>query len=505
MVQKIITAVTVFIIVFLGAVYFFGSRATENTIKDIIAEQKILEGKISAADINASWNGSVYLNDVKWTSDTASYSADIESVELKFNIFDAILHGASENSITEITLHKPHFSFAFDDDYSRAPIGDVLKEKLQLPAAAHYSGILSVIDGQSDIKLAGREYALTKINGELNFRKDTLKTGNFNGMYADALISCNFKTDADHSELIFTGSGLSAESLFSTADKNTALKITDGKMDLSANFSFGKSEEQLSLQGQLNNIAGSIFSMPVNKISGSFHGDLSELTVTKLDMYVAEQPVSAAGKIILPETFAEQPQYDIEFNSGHFALSALSSGINVTDGVTVKGRLSGNMYNPVLEGNFGIAVLDFAPLKIKEMHGSFLYFANQLNIANAVGHVEDGLVKADGKLDLESGSFKFDLLAENISAGLLTENEVKGKSSFEAVVMGSNEPESAVALGRFAIIDGKYKKIPFSKITGTARYDKSGYRFSDTELHTFMGSIPLDLFILDNGKLRFSD
>lgn len=501
MIKKVVAGITIFLIVFLSVLYFFGSRSIENLTRELLEQQSIVQGKVTAEKIHASWNGKVNLVNVTWNDAKSKTSANIPSAELGINIFDAILNGITEASVSEITLYEPEF-FYEEKQAEKLNLQGNLDNSLKILTRQQFNGTGAIVDGKMTLKIAEQEHVLEHINASINLKDDTAQSGNAIAKYNGADLVLDLQTAADTSKIIFRGSNIPFSSLVAAADKQ-GFYLDSGSLNLNVNIAKFGSKEDVSVDGSFNEAGGSLYHLPLSKTTGAFHGDLNSISLTSMQLLLAEQPVNLHGNLDFLHQPTEKIKCDLNFNSGQFALNAVSAGINITEGVTVQGKLTGDIDNPILEGNFGIKTLDFAPLKIDDLHGSFLYFADKLNIANAVGNVGDGIIKADGELILKDGQFKFNLAAENIAADVLTANEVSGICALDAMVLGRNEPDSAVALGNFTIEDGKYKKIPFSKITGLVQYSNAGYRFSDISLHTFLGKIPLDAIVLNDGKVRF--
>lgn len=502
MIRKIAVGITIFLIVFLGVLYFFGSRSIENLTRELLAQQNIVPGKVTAEKIEASWTGKVNLINVKWIDGQNKASASVPSAELGINIFDAILNGITEASVSDIVLREPEF-FYQDQQMKKINVKNDLDNSLTVLKKQQFKGTAAIVNGKMTLTIAEQKHLFENINASINLKDDSMQTGNLVAGYDGAELVLDLQSEAgDKSKIVFRGTNIPCSSLLAEADKKD-FYLDKGSFNLNISIDKNAVKEDVSVDGSFNKAGGSLYHLPLSEITGAFHGDLSSISLTSMQMLLAGQPVNLHGKLDFAGQPAEKIRCEINFNSGAFALNAVSAGINITDGITVQGKLSGDINNPILEGNFGIKVLDFAPLKIDDLHGSFLYFADKLNIANAVGSVGDGLVKADGEIILQDGKFKFNLAAENISAEILTGNEVSGICGLEAVVLGGNEPDSAVALGSFAIEDGKYKNIPFSKITGLVQYNDMGYRFSDIRLHTFLGKLPLDAIVLNDGKVRF--
>lgn len=496
MVRKGIIAGAVFLIAFFIVLYIFGSRSIAALSKDILARQTLLKGAVSAQQIDADWSGKVHLTDVVWKDEHGYILLKAPEVQLSMNFFKAVFEGGTEAVIRKISLQEPEFFYdiAAGGGLTEA---DFLRDKINTADDKKVTGLLKIDNGIVHISAGKEKFELQDVNAAFDIKDSKLMSGDASAVYKEAELSW----DADTAGYMLKVRNVPAGDLLKTVNCSKNTVISQGLVDVEIH----KDQGQLTVNGLVKDAAGMLFDLPVTSLNGAFHGNNDTLTVTKMALLLAGQPINVSGSILLPNASQSKAEYKLQFNSGTFGLNVLSAGIDITDGVTVQGKITGSFANPVLEGNFGVKSLDFSPLLINELHGSFLYFADKLNIANAVGQVESGAVKADGEIILKNGEFKFNLLAENIPAGLLTDNQISGNITFDATVIGANEKQSAVSLGDFAITEGKYKGVPFSKITGVVHHNKAGYKFSDVYLHTFAGKIPMDAILLDNGKLRFSD
>lgn len=500
MIRKVVIAVTVFLIIFLCVLYIFGSRSIAALSKNILENQTVLKGSVSAERIEADWNGKVSLTNLVWNDENGAVVASVPSAKLSLNFFSAIFEGGTEGVITAVELQQPEFFYNASPNSNLLAVQDIFADKIN-SGGRSFTGTISADDGVVQITDGGKKYLLHDVTAEVSVQDNAMQSGDFSAVYQNAELSLTADKHGDSINYRAKGRNLPAQDIAQMVQCSKNTRIEAGTVNIELN----SDDNKMTVNGNINGVAGTCFDLPVTELNGAFHGNADALTITQMNMLLAGQPMNIFGSIKLPGAARSKAEYDLQFNSGAFALNAISAGINVTDGVTVQGKITGSLLNPVLEGNFGIKSLDFPPLKIDEFHGSFLYFGDKLNIANAIGQVGSGAVKADGELSLKSGEFKFNLLAEKIPAEPLTDAQLSGNITFDATVIGSNETESANALGDFAITEGQYKGIDFSKITGVVYYNKSGYKFSDVYLHTFLGRLPMDAVLLDNGKLRFTD
>lgn len=501
MLRKTVSGILIFIIVFLAVLVIFGGRALEDLTQRILDRQQFAEGTITAESLQANWNGTVRARNLQWQDAKGVTLARVPEAAISVNLFEAIIKGGSEASIQKIYLHQPELYLACNDGEPAALAEkiDDLNNKQQI-----FRGEVKADGGKLHLQTPAAEFVFDNVQLMVNFKNAGTVSGNVSGTYMQAPVALNFKTGQQH-EYKLEGSKIPLKDLLSAYGQRDSLALQDGLLNITVNFSDSAQKPMTSVSGSLEKGEGSLFGLPLKEIYGDFHGDLQELSLTKGGLQLADQPLNLHGKILLPAGARKETECELQFDSGSFALKALSKGINITEGVTVRGNLRGVLRQPIMEGTFGIKTLDFPPLAIEELHGNFLYFAQQLHIANAAGRVADGTVKADGRLNLQNGQFKFDLAGENIPAELLTDKQLSGNYSFETTVLGSNVPDSSVAAGRFTVQGGSFKGISFSSVSGSVTHDKNGYRFSDTYLHTFLGNIPLDALLLDNGKLRFSE
>lgn len=501
MMRKVIIAVTVFFIVFLCVLYIFGSRSLAALSQNILENQQILKGSVSAERIDADWNGKVNLTDLVWKDENGRVLASVPLAKLSLNFFAAIFEGGTEAVITDVELKQPELFYRVPQGNSPLLLQKAFADQINSSSDRSFAGDISAENGVLHIIEGNKEYALHNFTAELTVAGNMLQSGDLAATYKNAELSVSVDTQGQETSYMAKGRNLPAQDIAAMLQCGKNTRIEQGSVNVEMSGEAGK----MTINGNIQGVSGICFDLPVTELNGAFHGNADELTITQMSVLLAGQPLNIFGSVKLPGVARSQAEYALQFNSGAFALNAVSAGINVQDGVTVQGKITGSIVNPVLEGTFGIKSLEFAPLKIDEFHGNFLYFNDKLNIANAVGQVGSGTVMADGELILKSGDFKFNLLAEKIPAELLTDAQLNGNLTFDTTVIGSNEAASAVALGDFAVTEGQFKGIDFSKLTGVVYYNKSGYTFSDVYLHTFLGKIPLDAVLLDNGKLRFSD
>lgn len=501
MVRKVIIAVTIFLIIFFCVMYIFGSRSIAALSRNILENQTVLKGSVSVERIDADWNGKVNLTNLVWKDENGLVTASVPLAKLSLNFFAALMEGGTEAVITNVELKQPELFYRVPSGGSPLLLQEVFADQLNSSSDRSFTGDISAENGLLHIIDGNREYALHDLTAELTVVGNKLQYGDFAATYKNAELSISVDKQGQETSYVAKGRHLPAQDIAVLLQCGKNTRIEQGIVNVELN---GEAEK-MTVNGNIQSVSGTCFDLPVTELNGSFHGTADELTITQMSMLLAGQPMNIFGSVKLPGVTRSQAEYALQFNSGAFALNAVSAGINVQDGVTVQGKITGSSVNPVLEGTFGIKSLDFAPLQIDEFHGSFLYFNDKLNIANAVGQVGSGTVMADGELILKSGDFKFNLLAEKIPAELLTDAQLNGNLTFDTTVIGSNEAASVAALGDFAVTEGQFKGVDFSKLTGVVYYNKTGYKFSDVYLHTFLGKIPLDAVLLDNGKLRFSD
>lgn len=332
---------------------------------------------------------------------------------------------------------------------------------------------------------------IPKGNVKINLR-DAL-TGNFN---SKSLESIEF--DNPTINLVFNDKmELNVLDLSRIREKDTATQ--ENKPNSKKEFNFSILLKNATLSSSYANRKFALTSTNADIKLDTASALTLDIKAGKVAGNINAQDVVLKGSIDLkPQT----PLYNLTFNVGSVIPSSISSGIDIDQPLAINSKITGELPNPIINGDFAMNTLSMAPLVLDKLSGKFQYTNAILNITESQASTYDGAVQAKGTINIDSKNFNFDISGQNLSSLQVTDNKVSGPLSFDMVAKGSADANSLVANGSFYIGDGKFSGIPFKSMDGNFSRYNGKMSFSNVTIKTIAGSFTTDMLQNSLGKIQ---
>jgi len=213
----------------------------------------------------------------------------------------------------------------------------------------------------------------------------------------------------------------------------------------------------IRLDGKPRGMAGEFFGIPFAEGEGTFTADRDEAQFYALKASVNGMPVNLQGRIKSGRGTPHPPGFDIVFSSEYFKTQALSKGLYLDDsGITFSGKVTGTAVEPKLEGTFSSNYLFASPLRLNNVHGTFVREADKFVLKNAEALGAGAKIVLTGYVDPAAGYYDLSLSGDSLDATQMTDNRVTGVVKIKARVTGRNQADSATGSGQFVMERGRY-------------------------------------------------
>ena len=110
--KKIILIVLATIFSIVIAINIISAKSV-SIVRDLAANQKTLQGKLSLTDVEASWSGNIVFKNILWVAPNGTTVAQIPRVIVNFNLLDGLSGKIGVNSIKDITVENAVFNLTY--------------------------------------------------------------------------------------------------------------------------------------------------------------------------------------------------------------------------------------------------------------------------------------------------------------------------------------------------------------------------------------------------------
>jgi autotransporter translocation and assembly factor TamB len=201
----------------------------------------------------------------------------------------------------------------------------------------------------------------------------------------------------------------------------------------------------------------------------------------------------------------EEPVYDMDLLIRGCNPKSLNVGIDINDPADAKARISGQLSNPIIEGTLSLKELRIPALDFRDVKGDFRYEDGKLDAPSVTAELYHGKVDASGKFDLDAQSFETHIQGKQIEAA-----DVPGSSGahckvdLDLSISQSGGHDTQIIDGSFVSGPGRFKIIPFNKISGAFRKEGDVLQFNNIIISMAMGDVTTEGFRIVDGKLRLA-
>lgn len=478
-----------------------GQRAIEY-VHRMAEEQTALKGKLAFEKVNASFSGDVVFENVVWTDPAGRKVADLPTLNVSVNLADALRGTLGTSSIEDIVAYKPEFNVEYTDKNGLNVVNLINFPKQGEETPTKFRGVVEIKDAVVNLEMNGQKLNFTKVQMQANMNQFPTIKFNLQGKDKEAdLVGDIVKTVGDVS--------VKAEvkkyripNLMKLLPSFGRVKIDNGIVPTLVLSAIEKDKKwTVDIEGDLAEVAGAFDGYYFSNGVGKFAIDNKAISLAAFTAMLEGQPVEMKGLILFSKEGL--PTFDLDFKTDSFRVDAISPGLDIADTLSAKGKVTGKVDKPVMNGDFTMAKLDFAPLSMTDINGKYTYQNGLISINEAIGKAHSGSFRVVGDVVTETKDFSLNMVANDLDSAAVTETQINGPLSFNIDVTGTGEVASAVAYGTFAIGQGTFYNIPFNEITGIVNRTSGNMTFSDINVVTFAGTFATNATINSNGKVTF--
>lgn len=506
--KKIILIVLATILSLVVAINIISAKSV-SIIRDLAANQKTLQGKLSLTDVEASWAGNIVFKNIIWLAPDGKTIAQIPRVTITFNLIDGFKGQVGVNSIKDIIVENAVFNLTYTHKTGLDIVQLINFENLEKDDKTKktstnrepFAGKFTVKNSNLNLNFEDKHFKFNELNFFADLTKNPLLLAKLEVKEKDTRLDLDFNFTPEKTTIKGTAKNLIATEIMSILPPIGNIKIASGKIP-SSSFLAERQQKvwQITMQGNVENLSGSALDYKLDSINGSFDLNNQALKLNNFNFNLENQAISLDGQVKLQPT----PAYDLVANAPNFNISALSPGLAISEPVAISAKISGALANPKLEGFFNMASVTLEPITLTNLQGNFNYFNTVLNIANAQAQAFAGTVYADGNIYLIPKTFSFNVSGENLDSTQATGTQIKGPLQFSLTTSGAAEASSANAQGSFAIYDGDFAGIPFNSLQGDFSRTNGKMNFSNILIKTFAGTFNSSAIQDANGKIKFN-
>lgn len=506
--KKIILIVLATILSLVVAINIISAKSV-SIVRDLAANQKTLQGKLSLTDVEASWAGNIVFKNILWLAPDGKTIAQIPRVTVTFNLIDGFKGQVGVNSIKDIIVENAVFNLTYTHKTGLDIVQLINFENLEKDDKTKktstnrepFAGKFTVKNSNLNLNFEDKIFKFNELNFFADLTKNPLLLAKLEVKEKDTRLDLDFNFTPEKTTIKGTAKNLIATDVMSVLPPIGNIKIASGKIPLSSFLAERQQKVwQLTMQGNVENLSGSALDYKLDSINGNFNLSNQALKLNNFNLNLENQAVNLDGQVKLQPT----PAYDLVASAPNFNIAALSPGLAISEPVAISAKISGALANPKLEGTFNMANVTLEPITLTNLQGNFNYFDTVLNITNAQAQAFAGTVYAAGNIYLIPKTFSFNVSGENLDSTQATGTQIKGPLQFSLTTSGAAEASSANAQGSFAIYDGDFAGIPFNSLQGDFSRTNGKMNFSNILLKTFAGTFNSSAIQDANGKIKFN-
>lgn len=238
----------------------------------------------------------------------------------------------------------------------------------------------------------------------------------------------------------------------------------------------------------------------IERISGQVKINKNDLEINKLEGLLGQASVSVNGKI--NNLFA--PVWDLniiarDVNPNEFALPDLA-GLTLGSKIDFKGKVSGELWNPLITGELQIDRLEYQELQGENLKATFGWdvMAKEVHITKILGDIWGGnfFIKGAVKIDQKGIEWKASGDIEKLQLGQikhLSKFDINGQLSSNAILKGKWNPgepfEPGIILGTFRGENFSSKGVYLKDIQGVYSWEQDKLLVDSIQARSGQGRI----------------
>ena len=467
--HKIIMGGALAVLIAIALVIKFGGGAAARMAEQMLARQNIVAGTLTYEKISAGFAGDVEIRNLVWKAPNGDVKLEMPLATASVNFFDTLRQGGGVGAVTNIVLNSPKFYGVYEEGQ-----GLDLLNLLRLagdkngPAAGkrtegdvkptNFRGLIEVKDGYLDLVSNGKKVQLDRMNAQMTFKQYPQLRASAIASKGNCDVVLNMVYESGTAQVTGETKNAAVADVLAMYPDLKHIRVTGGTIPtVKISASKDNGGWHIRLDGKPRGMGGEFFGIPFSEGEGSFTADRDEAQFYALKASVNGMPVSLQGRIKSGRGTPHPPGFDMVFSSEFFKTQALSKGLYLDDsGITFSGKVTGTAVEPKLEGAFSSNYLFASPLRLNNVHGTFVREADKFVLKNAEALGAGAKIAIAGYVDPAAGYYDISLAGDGLDATQMTDNRVTGVVKMKARVTGRNQIDSATGSGQFAMEKGRY-------------------------------------------------
>lgn len=438
-----IAGVVIFLTAFL--VLEIISRGAATIFNQAMIDQDMLRGTITAEKITAHITGDVYFTGLEWRDTEGRLILRVPEGHFYVRVWDVVTGHIKSTTIQELTLKDAEVSIHLADDMTV----DFVRNSRDMKKIQQDDE-----EWQKKVSLVGKSEEERKRIGEFHRRKRAEKM---------AKQWKNFDR---------TGKKIRMD-----------LKLEDCRLEV-----FYKDRHYLLSGVNLKSAINTDKCMDVDVSTGRFGG-----TMIGSNMKL-RGTVDFQGN--------EVPVGDLQLSFVDVDPSSLGIGVQVHDKMTMDSHLTGPLNAIHGEGNLKMAELHIPGLYFQGVNGSISYDGEKLDFKEVTGSIYGGRLQAEGSYDLDTRYYQIHAVGKDLQSSKALPNSHLYCNVMVDIYMDSKgSAKEATASGSFTSGEGRYRRLPVKRITGSFQQSYRDLRFYDVIIEFAGFSVATDALEIKDKKL----
>ena len=434
------------ILLFVLAWLFLLSRSAAMIFNHAMEQQDMLRGTITVEEISADITGYVEFEDLQWRDPNGEIILSVPEGNLRVRPWDIVTNRITSTTLQSLTLKNALVSLRFDEDmqvdFIRQPPSPRNTQKKPKKKPNLFAG-----KSEEERRIMGEE------NRQRSQREMELQWKNFN--HEGQHLKVDIRLENCPVEVFYKERHYYLSGVYLSADIDT--------------------EKALRL------------SLYTGRFGGTMVG--SGMTIR--------------GDVDLtPETI---PECNLAVNLQDVRPDSLGFGLNIQDTLTMRAYFTGPVSHPEGNGSLYMDRLRIPGLEFNDVRGDIHYEDALIAFHNVSATVFGGTLDAEGDYNIDTRYYHIHGLGKNLQADKALKGSGLSCPVNMALYLVSNESARQTrCYGNFTSGPGRYKWIPFDRISGSFSNAYRDLRFHDARIDIGPYQLRSDFISIIDGKLTIA-
>lgn len=421
---------------------FVLSRSAARIFNNAMEQQDMLQGTITVEAIWADMTGYVEFANLKWTDPRGETILFVPEGSLRVHLWDILTMNISSSTLQELTLKKANVSIRFNEDMNVDFIRSEPKPKKTSPKKDTKNSLAD--KSEEERRRIGEE------KRKRNEQQLESQWKNFN--QEGHRLNCKLTLENCPIEIFYSNRHYYLTGVYFEAIIDT--------------------DKALSLNAYTGRFGGTMVGSGM-----TIHGDVDLTT----------EPV---------------PECDLSVLLQDIQPSSLGFGLNIQDTITLRTYFTGPLSHPTGRGDLYMKQLRLPGLEFTNIHSDIYYEDAALIFPNVTAKVFDGTLEADGTYNIDTRYYRIHGLGKNLQASqALKGSGLSCPVDLDIHLISNENSRNSRFYGSFTSGAGRYKWIPFDRLSGRFSNAYRDLRFYDARIDIGHYQLQTDFFSIIDGKL----